>query len=386
MNRRLQFAVFFSIVIALYSVLNSYIFIRGWEVASTIPGLRLWYTIVYLILAFSFLAGRFLERVSLNWFSHALVWIGSFWLAEFAYLYLTLLAIDILRLANHLIPLFPAWIMTHAVEAKQLTALAVLGSTIAVIIAGHINAIRPRVRKLEITIPKNGRTLKSVDIVAASDIHLGTVIGRSRLEKIVAKINALAPDIVLFPGDVFDEDIGSVIKQNLGETLRTIKAPYGVYSCTGNHEYIGGVEPAVKYLTDHGITVLRDTAVRIADSFTLAGREDLAMKQFDGTRRKPLPEVLANVDKNLPLILLDHQPMRLDEAVENGVDLQLSGHTHHGQIWPFSYITKKMYEVSWGYKKKGNTHFYVSSGVGTWGPPVRTGNTPEIVQINLNFA
>ena len=94
---------------------------------------------------------------------------------------------------------------------------------------------------------------------------------------------------------------------------------------------------------------------------------------------------MLGVDKSLPIILMDHQPFKLDEAVRNGVDVQLSGHTHHGQLWPFHFITKKVYELSWGYKLKGNTHVYVSSGVGTWGPPVRTGNRPEIVHLRLRF-
>ena len=91
------------------------------------------------------------------------------------------------------------------------------------------------------------------------------------------------------------------------------------------------------------------------------------------------------VDKACPVILMDHQPFRLDEAARNGIDLQLSGHTHHGQMWPFNFITKKMYELSWGYLKKENTHIYVSCGVGTWGPPVRIGNRPEIVNVRLRF-
>jgi predicted MPP superfamily phosphohydrolase len=199
-------------------------------------------------------------------------------------------------------------------------------------------------------------------------------------------INSLEPDIILLPGDVVDEDIGPVIKQNAGELLRTLKAKYGVYAVTGNHEYIGGVEPSVEYLTEHGLIVLRDKTVKVADSFYIIGREDRASKGFAGIRRKPLNQLIEGVDKNLPVILMDHQPLRLEEAEVSGIDLQLSGHTHHGQLWPFNFITKKLYEVSMGYKQKGNTHYYVSCGVGSWGPPVRTGNRPEIVQKTLNFA
>jgi predicted MPP superfamily phosphohydrolase len=117
----------------------------------------------------------------------------------------------------------------------------------------------------------------------------------------------------------------------------------------------------------------------------IVGREDRSIGQFAGKKRKSLHELLENVNRTLPIILMDHQPFRLDEAEKEGVDIQLSGHTHHGQLWPFNFITRRIFEVSRGYKKKGNLHVYVSAGVGTWGPPVRTGNRPEIVQLLVMF-
>jgi hypothetical protein len=189
----------------------------------------------------------------------------------------------------------------------------------------------------------------------------------------------------LLPGDIVDEDLGPVIKQNLGETLKKIKSKYGVFGITGNHEYIGGVEPACKYLEEHGITMLRDRYVMVNDEIYIVGREDRSIKQFAGKLRKPLEDIMSGIDKLKPIILMDHQPVRLAEAGKNGVDLQLSGHTHHGQLWPFNFITKKVYELSRGYKLNGSTHYYVSCGAGTWGPPVRTGNKPEILLIELEF-
>jgi predicted MPP superfamily phosphohydrolase len=238
---------------------------------------------------------------------------------------------------------------------------------------------------LELNISKQVDSVKMLDIAVASDIHLGTIIGRERLNEIVDKINNIHADLVLFPGDIVDEDLAPVVNQNLGEMLRTIKAKYGVYAITGNHEYIGGVEEAVKYLTEHGIRVLRDEVVNVNGSIVLVGREDRSISQFNGKKRKPLAELMTGVDKRYPIILMDHQPFGLHEAVEQGADLQLSGHTHHGQLWPFNAITNAIYELSWGYKKIEQTQFYVSSGVGTWGPPVRLGNTPEIIHLRLTF-
>ncbi len=199
------------------------------------------------------------------------------------------------------------------------------------------------------------------------------------------KINNLNPDLVLLPGDVIDEDIRPVIKNNLGEILRQIKSRYGVFAITGNHEYIGGVDKAKKYLAEHNLQLLNDNYVLIEDSLYIIGREDRSIRGFTGKTRKSLEEIIADLDKSKPLVIMDHQPVKLDEAEGNNIDLQLSGHTHHGQLWPLNFITMQVYEISMGYKLKGNTHYYVSSGVGTWGPPVRTNSRPEILCINLQF-
>ena len=384
-STRLQFVLFFSVFFILYGVLNSYIFWRGWQAVPESSGLHLFYTILFLFLSLSFLAGRLLERIALSWISSSMVWIGSYWLAAMVYFYMALLSLDVLRLIDGFLPFFPQAIRENTELAAGIVAGTIIVGVLGLLMYGHWNAVRLRIKTLSIEIPKNSRPLKEMNIVAVSDIHLGTIVGKSRLSKIVDKINALNPDLVLLPGDVVDEDLGPVIQQNLGETLRTIRSRYGVIAITGNHEYIGGVEDADKYLTEHGIRVLRDDLTRIADTVYVVGREDLSKTSFGGGIRKSLGEIMEGVDRSWPIILMDHQPFRLYEAEEHGVDLQLSGHTHHGQLWPFNFITRKMYEVSWGYKKRGNTHFYVSCGVGTWGPPVRIGNTPEIVNIRLLF-
>ncbi len=377
-------AIFFSIVFTMYGLINLYIFSHGSSVLAAHPELYPWYLGVFLFFSLAFIAGRFLERVSITLLSSALIWIGSFWLAAMAYFLLIVVAIDVLRMLNAIVPFIPTSLFTP--DAKLNTLLMSVIGVAAIIIGGAINARTPRIKNLNLTIPKNSHPLKSLNIVAASDIHLGTIICKARLERIVEKINSLDADIVLLPGDVVDEDIGPVIKQNLGETLRKIKSKHGVIAITGNHEYIGGVNAACQYLVEHGITMLRDDVVRIADSFYVVGREDVSYNRGRQRQRKPLNELMNGIDKSLPIILMDHQPFRLHEAEENGVDLQLSGHTHHGQMFPFNYITKRIFEVSWGYKKKGNTHIYVSCGVGSWGPPVRVGNTPEIMNIKLIFA
>ena len=384
MNKRLvSFILFFSIFLSVYGLLNYYIFSRGLPVVPQED--RVWYSVLFWGLAVSFPAGRFLERVSLSWVSSSLVWVGSYWLAAFAYFVLSLLAIDTLRLLNFIVPIFPSVLTADPAETVRIVGFTVAGGVFLTLLAGHFNARNPRIKVLNLTIPKNSHAAKSLHIAVVSDIHLGTIVCKWRLEHIVEKINALDPDIVLLPGDVVDEDLGPVIKQNLGETLRTIKSRHGVFAITGNHEYIGGVEEACQYLAEHGIEVLRDKTVKILDSIYVVGREDRSISQFSANKRKDLEELMLGIDRSLPIILMDHQPFRLEEAEQHGVDLQLSGHTHHGQLWPFNFITKKVYELSWGYKQKGNTQYYVSCGVGTWGPPIRTGNKPEIVSMRLKF-
>ncbi len=379
------FFIFFSIVITLYSLLNFLVYIRGIQALSGYPLLKPWYSVIFGILALTYIVGRFLEKTSLVLTSEVLTRIGSFWLAAFFYFLLVILVFDILRAINYFLPYFPEFVVANYLKIKLYLFSGAVILVASILVAGYINARNPRITKLTLTINKEVPGKPDLHIVFVSDIHLGTVIRKNRIREIVEKINSLKPDLIIMGGDVVDEDIAPVIRQNLGEELLSLKAPLGVISVTGNHEYIGGADAAVKYLREHGLNVLRDTAILVDGRFYIAGREDKDRERFTGKPRKEITDILSAVDKSLPIILIDHQPFHLEKAEQAGVDLQLSGHTHHGQLWPFGYITSKIYEVSRGYKKKGNSHFFVSTGLGTWGPPVRTGNRPEIVDIHLSF-
>lgn len=381
----MRFAVFFSIVLIIYSLINYYILRRGLMALPPGSNLSTWVIAIVIILAASFVAGRFLERVSVNWMTTALIWVGSFWLAIMVYLLLQIILIDIVRGIDSLFGIFPTFITDNPLKTRQITGIVVLSITFLLVGFGHLNTWFPVIREYNLNIDKPGGHIKELHIVAMSDIHLGTTIEKRHMAGIVKRVNALKPDIILIPGDIIDEDIAPVIHSNVGERLKLLSAKYGVYAVTGNHEYIGGVQKAKEYLSAQNVNLLSDTAELVDNSFYITGREDLTINQFTNHQRKDLPEILDGIDKTKPLILLDHQPFKLETAVENGIDLQLSGHTHHGQLWPFNYITSMVYELSWGYLKKGNTHFYVSSGVGGWGPPVRTVNRPEIISIILKF-
>ncbi|MFZ0391440.1 MAG: metallophosphoesterase [Calditrichia bacterium] len=378
------FAVFLTIVLIIYAAINFYILRRGWQALEGTGGNRLLFLYGFLFLVLAYPAGRFLEHMSRNIITDLLLKLGSFYLGLMVYLFFLLLIIDLFRLANHFVHFFPAAMESHPQKSAQFAFLGVTLLVLVIGISAFINALHPRVRTFDLTVAKTANGMENLRIVMASDIHLGTIIHNDRLLQMVNKINNLNPDIILLPGDVVDEDIGPLKDQGMNASLKKLRAPFGVYAVTGNHEYFGGVKSAVNYLEGGNITFLQDSVIRINDSFYLAGRKDLTAQRW-GQGRKPLEEILQGIDRSLPVIMMDHQPFHLEQAQQNEVDLQLSGHTHHGQLYPFNYITEKIFEVSWGYKQKGNTHYYVSCGAGTWGPPMRLGNRPEIVVINLNF-
>lgn len=375
--------IFFGIVFTVYGLINYYIIRRG---LSIVPAeYKTIFLIAAIFIASSYIAGRLFENVWISPVSIILVWIGSFWLAIMAYTFLFLIVIDLFRLINHFVPFFPSFITSNIEQSKRIVAIAVGVLVLSSVIGGYINTKMIVIKKYSIDIKKKAGELKSLNLAVASDLHLGTINSYEFMYNVSEKINKLNPDVILLAGDIIDEDLGPVIKYDVGEHLQRLKAKYGVYAVTGNHEFIGGAEPAVEYLTKHNINVVRDKALKIGDAFYIVGREDRASRQFSGKQRKELSDIIKEVDKSLPIIMMDHQPFNLEQASQNGVDLQLSGHTHNGQLWPFNYIVEKVYELAWGYRLINNTHYYVSCGVGGWGPPIRTGSRPEIINIMLNF-
>jgi uncharacterized protein len=383
--KSMAFLIFYSVVFTVFFLVHYYLYSRLSMVYPGFGGSTAYIKTVFWVLAFSFIAGRMLEKLWLTEFSMGLTIFGSYWLAAMLYFLLVVIFIDIIRLADYVIPIIPSFITGNIAlfrKAIFITTLSVVGIAL---VYGHFNARKPVVRQLELNIPKYAGDRKDLNIVLVSDIHLGSILAKKHLVRIVEKINSLQPDIILLAGDVIDEDLQPVIRKDLGTALSQLQSKLGAYAVSGNHEYIGGIEPAIEYLERYGLKMLLDSALLIDDSFYLIGREDRDRPRFTGKPRKNLDEIIAGIDLSRPLILMDHQPFTLAESLANGIDLHLSGHTHNGQIWPIKYVINAIYEVGWGYKNKEGLHVYVSSGVGTWGPPVRIGTRPEIVQIRLRF-
>ncbi|MBQ1884969.1 MAG: metallophosphoesterase, partial [Bacteroidales bacterium] len=183
----------------------------------------------------------------------------------------------------------------------------------------------------------------------------------------------------------FDGDPTPVLQSHADSILRTIKTRYGVFAVNGNHEWIGNAFVADEFLEKNGVTVLRDSLAQLPLGVTLVGREDHSSRfHYKGVGgRQQLSDIIENTNRNDYSIVIDHQPYNLEEAEQNSIDLQLSGHTHHGQLWPLNFLTSHIYECSFGQHRRGNTQYYVSAGYGTWGPPIRTTARPEMVVINV---
>ena len=340
------------------------------------------YTIGFWSLVSSFIVGMFWERTASSIVSEWIYRVGAFWLAFMFYFLLALLLIDLIRLVNHFFHFLP--VFTDV--GKLVLGYSIIGVVSLVILGGYLNALTTRIKLIPLTIHKQVLGNKELKILMASDIHLGALIGERQELKLVRIINEQKPDLVLLCGDLVDGDIGPVLRKNLGKHIQEIRTPMGVYAIPGNHEYIGGIQNTLPYLKSINIKVLRDEVVTLPNGIQLVGRDDRDSRRMGGGDNPHELKLLAkDLDPAKPIIVMNHQPFHLEEAVEIGADLHLSGHTHDGQMWPLNYVTEAIFELSWGLMKKNNTYFYVSSGFGSWGPPVRTGNSPEVVVFQIKF-
>lgn len=244
---------------------------------------------------------------------------------------------------------------------------------------GFYNAVNYKVTSYEIWINKKS-SIPTLEIVMVTDLHVGTSIKEKEIVRIKKMVELLSPDIFFICGDIFDHDSYEEIMKFSVETLGSIETPYGTYFVTGNHEYyLKDLSKVLSYFDGTGIQVIQDEMITIKDIY-LAGRKDMTDKN-----RAPLSDILVGADKNRPIIVLDHQPNAISEAIDNGVDLQFSGHTHNGQIFPFNYLVGLANHTHYGLHEEGDFKAVVSSGAGTWKYPIRTGSSSEIVKVKVNF-
>jgi predicted MPP superfamily phosphohydrolase len=377
-------AFFFLTVLTVYGLLNFYVIRRGWQALAPSPAGRRIFIGVTVFLALSFFLGRLTARILPHILAMNLGYLGGLFMAALIYAFFLVLIIDLARLANRILHFFPRWITATPQRAGWVAFWVVLALVTVIMIGGFVAAAYPRVRTLDLTLDRKESNRDRLTVVMVSDIHLSSIWRNGHLKKIVAKVNSLAPDLVLLPGDTLDMDVSPEEEERMTVTLRAIHAPLGVYGVLGNHEYYNGPARSTAYLERAGVRVLQDQAVTVGECLTLVGRKDLSAQRL-GVRRLDLERILEGADRRFPLLLMDHQPFHLEEAERNGVDLQLSGHTHAGQLFPITLINKRIYEQYWGYWRRGRTQYYVSCGAGTWGMPVRTGSVSEIIRLRLTL-
>lgn len=222
-----------------------------------------------------------------------------------------------------------------------------------------------------------------VRIALLSDIHLGDLIGNNRLNKLVSEVNNLHADVVIIAGDLIDSDLDPVIEDDMLSKLSDINSKFGVYFAFGNHDlYTYKSQELTTILQDNNVNVLRDQSILVDNSFYIVGRNDIVATRLN-QERKPLNELLLPIDTSKPIIVVDHNPNDMYESKNNDIDLQLSGHTHNGQLFPLNIMAKSVFSLIYGHEKLNDTNVIVSSGYGTWGPRMRTGSRSEIVFITL---
>lgn len=372
--------VFFNAIV-IHLIFNIYVFIRGWKIIPPKQTWRIPYAALFAVELIIYLLGFFLwEEFPSEWIRPVTL-LGTSWMILIGFLTALLLLYNLVR-----------WILKKRkskrikaldkLKTKRIYFLVSLSIVIAAMIYGNYCFWHPEVTKVNIEIDKKVEGLTSLKVVMVSDVHAGWMIDKQVLSMYVDKIMELKPDMIVLVGDIIDYDLPPLVEQQMDEEFKKLHAPYGVYASTGNHEYRLNAEEKIAWLNDKaGLTMLRDTALKVQDKFYVIGREDDLYLD-----RKDLTTLMQGIDPLLPIIVLNHEPKKISEESDAKVDLALYGHTHNGQLFPYNIVLKAIYEVPYGYKKKDDTHIFVSSGLGLAGPQYRIGTKSEIVEINIKFA
>lgn len=379
----LRTLTFISIVIAIYALINYYIGLRG---AQALGGSRLslhlkhyWFWAV-LILSCLYPLTRFAGHYLSADTSRVIILAASYWLGIIYYLFLIILGLDLIRLLDRWLGFLPEQLASpHPSVFMGIFVLMVI-----LLAYGTWNARHPVVSEYEINVPQKSSSLHSIRVVMVSDIHLGWIVGSSQLNGLINRINDLHPDLVLLPGDIIDEGVDPSAEREIPALFARLSPPLGTYAALGNHEYISGqADEVASFLGQGGVKVLRDQWVELEQGLYIVGRDE-AFGHSGG--RMDLHALMKGIEKNkLPVFIMDHKPDYLQEPEQEGVDVQFSGHTHLGQFAPNQLVTGRIFEQDWGYLRKNNFQLIVSCGFGTWGPPIRIGNRPEIVLVKVNF-
>ena len=333
---------------------------------------------VYLLPAMIFPVSHNFLRHNSDFISQFLSTVSGYLLPFFLYLFLSVLVFDLFLLLNLVFKIVSVE-RRKSYSFRRAAFSSILFISAATVIAGVINLNTIRVSTYNITVPKKNSDIENLRVAFVADFHIHQKTRPGFVRQFVRKVTALDPDIILYGGDIIDGRGENATSVEIESALKSIQTKYGAFGVLGNHEFYTGHDDGI-FFEKAGITLLNDSVIRINDSFYLAGRYDEHYRN-----RKTVHEVLGNTPADLPLILLDHRPTQLQEVSQTPVDAQFSGHTHNGQLFPLNYIIGRMYELSWGYRKIRNTHFFVTSGLRLWGPPVKTTGKSEIMLVDFRF-
>lgn len=392
-----------------YIALNIYLFwrIKGWVQAyfPNLKGKKGWIVpiVLYAFLASALVIAFFLPQ---GRFRRGMKLVGNYWLGVLLYMIFFIVIAELGRfLLIHVFRVSKEKICVPRVHRIVGCVCATLIMCIS--IWGVVNARLVRVTPYDVTINKevkdeNGQKMDSMKIVLVADLHLGYNIGTRQVQRIVNSINKQDADLVLIAGDIFDNEWEAVDQpEKLEEIFRGIKSKYGVYACYGNHDIqeqvlagftFGGQKEKTsspemdEFMEKAGITLLRDEGVLINDSIYIYGRRDAHRPGNGVTDRASADEIMKNADKSKTIIVLDHEPKELEELASAGVDMDLCGHTHDGQMFPGNILVAMMWENSCGYLNVDGMHNIVTSGVGVFGPDMRVGTKAEICPITVHFS
>jgi predicted MPP superfamily phosphohydrolase len=342
------------------------------------PGKRLYFALIYILFISAFPLTEIVLHMDPPAFLMPLLKIGFYTMPFMLYLFLLVLLFDLFLLLNLLF----RWISFRFLKSPGfrkygMAVCLAIPSLIVILGIYHFNKIR--VSEYNITINGNPAANRTLKIAFVSDFHIGDLTSISFVERFTERINAIKPDILLFGGDLLEGDSEDLRSRKIEMLFRRLEIPYGMFGVFGNHEY-HSIEKSYDFYRNAGITVLRDSILMIDNSFYLAGRKDSRNRN-----REPVGKLLEGLGNEYPVILLDHRPTDFPATADSVADVQFSGHTHHGQLFPFNFITRHLYELSWGYKNINSTHFFVSSGIQLWGPPVRTAGKSEIMVVSIQF-
>ena len=364
--------------------INVYIFLKGMRLLEEKKTWRAIFASFFIIEFTLYLTGLLLYPILPMNIVRFLWLMGSTWMVFIFYMTLMWLIIDLVLYLNRKKPVLGSYFNNHPRNSGAIFFTVTTLSIVAIMYIGNRNFRYPVVTKQEITINKSAGNISSMRIVAISDLHLGYLIDKRYAKRYVDLIMEQNPDLVVFVGDIVDAEIEPLVNQRIHQEFIRLTPPLGVYGCTGNHEFRYQAEAKINWVqNDANIKMIRDSAVLINNAFYIIGREDYVYSQ-----RADLKTIIEeqNIDTSMPMIVLNHTPDNLDEEMKNGADLALYGHTHEGQIFPFNILTRMMFEVASGYKQKGDTHIFVSSGVGLSGPQYRIGTKSEIVVLDVTFS